>query len=74
MKAHRRFMAVAAAGLLAAGIAACSSSPGSAAGSAHSSGGTAPTLVMESSPETSITQAFSPFGVTNASIILKKVS
>jgi peptide/nickel transport system substrate-binding protein len=66
VKAHRRFMAVAAAGLLAAGIAACSSSPGSAGGSAHSSGGTAPTLVMESSPETSITQAFSPFGVTEA--------
>jgi peptide/nickel transport system substrate-binding protein len=62
-------MAVAAAGLLAAGVAACSSSSGgSAAGSPHSSSGAgATTLVMESSPETSITQAFSPFAVTNAS-------
>jgi peptide/nickel transport system substrate-binding protein len=82
VKAHRRFMAAAAAGLLAAGVAACSSSPSSssAPGSPTSSGGTtststasAPsspgsgsTLVMESSPETSITQAFSPFAPTNA--------
>jgi peptide/nickel transport system substrate-binding protein len=61
-------MAVAAVGLLAAGVAACSSSSSSpAAGASHSAGGTASTLVMESSPETSITQAFSPFAVTNAS-------
>jgi peptide/nickel transport system substrate-binding protein len=82
VKAHRRFVAAAAAGLLAAGIAACSSSPSSssAPGSPPSSGGAASTstasapsspasgstLVMESSPETSITQAFSPFAPTNA--------
>ena len=69
VKAHRRFMAIAAAGLLTAGVAACSSNtsstPGSA-GSTHSQGGSASTLVMESSPETSISQAFSPFAPTNA--------
>jgi peptide/nickel transport system substrate-binding protein len=59
-------MAVAAATLLAAGVAACSSSSsGPPPGAAHSSGN-APTLVMESSPETTITQAFSPFTTTNA--------
>jgi peptide/nickel transport system substrate-binding protein len=75
VKAHRRFIALAAAGLLAAGIAACSSSNGSTAGSpgsTHSSGSTSSpattgsTLVMESSPETSISQAFSPYAPTNA--------
>jgi ABC-type transport system substrate-binding protein len=69
VKAHRRFTAIAAAGLLAAGVAACSSSSSSTSGtpgSAHSSGGTASTLVMESSPESSITQAFNPFAATEA--------
>ncbi len=69
VKAHRRFIAMAAAGLLAAGVAACSSNSSStpgAAGSPSSSGGTGSTLVMESSPETSISQAFSPFAPTNA--------
>jgi peptide/nickel transport system substrate-binding protein len=74
VKAHRRFMAIAAAGLLAAGIAACSSSssPTASPGSTHSSGSgnstptTGSTLVMESSPETTISQAFSPFAPTNA--------
>jgi peptide/nickel transport system substrate-binding protein len=63
----RRLLAVAAAGLLAAGLAACSSSSSS---SAPSTGGSAATtgktLVMESSPETSITQAFNPFATTQA--------
>jgi peptide/nickel transport system substrate-binding protein len=63
-------MAVAAATLLtAAGVAACSSSGSSspAAGSGHSSGsGAGATLVMESSPETTITQAFSPYATTSA--------
>jgi peptide/nickel transport system substrate-binding protein len=59
-------MAVAAATLLTAGVAACSSSSAtSAPGAAHSSA-TGATLVMESSPETTITQAFSPYTTTNA--------
>ncbi len=60
---HRRVVAVAAAGLLAAGLAACgnSTSPGS---SAKTSGTT--TLVMESSPESTITQDFNPFVSTAA--------
>jgi len=68
VKAHRRFIAAAAVILVTVGVAACSSSPSasSAPGSAHSPGGTAPTLVMESSPETSITQAFNPFAATEA--------
>src|SRR5580658_10460723 len=65
---HRRFTAVAAAGLLAAGVAACSSSSSPAASGskttpAASSGAT---LVMESSPETSITQDFNPYATTAA--------
>jgi peptide/nickel transport system substrate-binding protein len=65
---HRRLFAVAAAGVLAAGLAACSSSgssSSSAAGSASSSA-TGKTLVMESSPESTITQAFNPFAPTQA--------
>jgi peptide/nickel transport system substrate-binding protein len=68
---HRRFVAIAAAGLLAAGVAACSSSsstPAASSGSkttpaAASSGAT---LVMESSPETTITQNFNPYTTTAA--------
>jgi peptide/nickel transport system substrate-binding protein len=44
------------------GLAACSSSPNSQS----SNPGTTPALVMESSPETTITQAFNPFVVTQA--------
>src|SRR6266700_7229856 len=65
---HRRFLAVGAAGLLAAGLAACSSS-GSSSGSSSSTTGaatTGKTLVMESSPESTITQAFNPFVPTGA--------
>jgi peptide/nickel transport system substrate-binding protein len=67
LQSHRRFFAVAAAGVLAGGIAACSSSPGSSSGAA-SGGGTATgkTLVMESSPESTITQAFNPYVATQA--------
>lgn len=43
------------------GLAACSSSP-----SSKGTTGTAPTLVMESSPETTITKAFNPFLATQA--------
>jgi peptide/nickel transport system substrate-binding protein len=63
---YRRLCAVAAAGLLAGGIAACSSSSSSSSGSGSGNTGTATgkTLVMESSPETAITQAFNPFITT----------
>jgi peptide/nickel transport system substrate-binding protein len=68
----RRMLAVTAAGLLAAALGACSSnspssSTPSASGTASSSGsGASQTLVMESSPETSITQDFNPFVSTAA--------
>jgi len=68
LHSHRRLLAVATAGLLAAGLAACSSSSsssGSASGSSPATT-TGKTLVMESSPETSITQAFNPFAATQA--------
>jgi peptide/nickel transport system substrate-binding protein len=66
----KRLAAIAAAGLLAAGIAACSSSTSSSGGGTSSSnsnansGGSQPALVMESSPENSITQDFNPFATT----------
>jgi len=60
---HRIFLAVAATGLLAAGTAACSSNSDS---SSTGSTGSGATLVMESSPETSITQAFNPYVITQA--------
>jgi peptide/nickel transport system substrate-binding protein len=61
-------VAVAAAGLLAAGIAACSSSSSTSPGASSSkpAGATGATLVMESSPETSITQDFNPYATTAA--------
>jgi peptide/nickel transport system substrate-binding protein len=59
---------VGAAGLLAAGVAACSSSSSTAgaSSSAPAASSTGATLVMESSPETSISQAFNPFVTTQA--------
>jgi len=66
---QRRFLAVAAAGFLAAGVAACSSStstPNAAGSSSSGNTSSAPALVMESSPETSITQDFNPFVSTGA--------
>jgi peptide/nickel transport system substrate-binding protein len=70
----RRMLAVAAAGLLAAGLGACSSNsspsssttPGSTASSPSSNSGASQTLIMESSPENSITQDFNPFVSTAA--------
>ena len=58
----RRLAAIAASGFLVAGIAACGSSSSHAGGS----GGTAksPTLVMESSPETTMVQNFNPYDLT----------
>ena len=65
---HRRLLAVGAAGLLAAGLAACSSGTSSSPGTTTNTGSTATgkTLVMESSPESSITQTFNPFAPTGA--------
>jgi peptide/nickel transport system substrate-binding protein len=59
---YRRLTALSAAGLLAAGLAACSSSPAPSSSSTGASG----TLVMESSPESAITQDFNPFVSTAA--------
>lgn len=57
---RRRLMIVAGAAILAAGLGACSSSPSSP------KAGKSLTLVMESSPESSITQDFNPFVSTAA--------
>jgi peptide/nickel transport system substrate-binding protein len=60
---------VAAAGVLAGGIAACSSGTNSSTGSGANTGAapvTGKTLVMESSPESTITQAFNPYVATQA--------
>jgi len=59
---HRKLAAVTAAALLAAGAGACSSSTSTGS----SSSGSSSTLVMESSPESTITQAFNPFIATQA--------
>ena len=58
---HRGLAAVATAGLLAVGLGACGSS-----GSNNSSSSRSNTLVMESSPESSITDDFNPFVPTAA--------
>jgi peptide/nickel transport system substrate-binding protein len=58
----RKLVAVAAAALLAAGAGACSSS----SSTTSSGSGSSSTLVMESSPESTITQAFNPFVATQA--------
>jgi len=64
---HRGLMAVAAVGLLAAGLGACgkSGTTGSGGGGSNKSSASN-TLVMESSPETTITQDFNPFVPTGA--------
>jgi peptide/nickel transport system substrate-binding protein len=63
LRNHRRFTALITAVLVTAGLAGCGSSGTHAASSSSSTGAT---LVMESSPETSITQAFNPFVSTQA--------
>ncbi|HSR83029.1 MAG TPA: ABC transporter substrate-binding protein [Streptosporangiaceae bacterium] len=63
----KKLFAVAAVGLLAAGVGACGSSKSSNGGGGGSSGNSSSnTLVMESSPETTITQDFNPFVSTAA--------
>jgi peptide/nickel transport system substrate-binding protein len=64
LHSQRSLIAVAAASLLAAVLAACSSS--SSSPTTASSAAVGKTLVMESSPETAITQAFNPFDPTQA--------
>src|SRR5215469_4907949 len=64
----KRLAAIAAAGFLVAGIAACSSggssSSSSSGGTNAGSSGSSATLVMESSPETTLTQNFNPYSTT----------
>ena len=62
---YRRLLAISAAGLLAAGLAACGSSPSSAGKNSSSASST---LVMESSPESAITQDFNPFEIGRAHV------
>ena len=62
----RTLAAVTAATLLTAGMAACGASSSSGSSGSSSSSGSASTLVMESSPESTITQAFNPFIATQA--------
>jgi peptide/nickel transport system substrate-binding protein len=61
---HRWLVSIAVAGTLAGGLAACSSA--SAPSSGGSGTGASGTLVMESSPESAITQDFNPFVPTVA--------
>src|SRR5437764_8396568 len=62
---HRKLAAVTAAALLAAGAGACSSSSSTGSSNSNSSSASG-TLIMESSPESTITQAFNPFVPTQA--------
>ncbi|HEY6313974.1 MAG TPA: ABC transporter substrate-binding protein [Streptosporangiaceae bacterium] len=66
LHSRKRLIALATASLLAAGLAACSSSSSPSASSTSSAATTGKTLVMESSPETTITQDFNPFDPTPA--------
>ena len=66
LHSHRRVLAVVAAAVLAGGLAACSSSGSSSKSAGASTTTTGKTLVMESSPETAITQDFNPFAITQA--------
>jgi peptide/nickel transport system substrate-binding protein len=66
LHSYRRLCAVAAAGVLAGGLAACSSSSSTSSSSAGTGTSAGKTLVMESSPETAITQDFNPFATTAA--------
>ena len=63
---HRKLAAVTAAALLAAGAAACGSSSSTGSSTSNSNSSASGTLTMESSPESTITQAFNPFVPTQA--------
>ncbi len=62
---RRSLVTITAAALICGGAAACSSSSSPAAGG-NSSPGASATLTMESSPESTITQAFNPYDPTQA--------
>jgi peptide/nickel transport system substrate-binding protein len=62
---RRSVTGIAAAALICGGLAACSSSASTGA-SKNNSSSSSVTLTMESSPETTITQAFNPFATTQA--------
>jgi peptide/nickel transport system substrate-binding protein len=63
---RRSVVSLTAVAIVATGIAACSSSSSTGGSSGGKSTAAGPTLVMESSPETAITQAFNPFVATQA--------
>src|ERR1700735_2654480 len=62
---HRSLAIIAAVAVSCGGVAACSSSSGTGTGG-NSSSSSSSTLTMESSPETTITQAFNPYLATQA--------
>jgi peptide/nickel transport system substrate-binding protein len=67
LHSYRKLLTIAAAGALAAVVAACGSSgAGSGSNSNASGNSSARALVMESSPETSITDDFNPYATTQA--------
>jgi len=66
LHSYRQLLAVSAAVLLAAGLGACSSNSSSSSSSTSTNTATGKTLVMESSPETSITQEFNPYVPTQS--------
>jgi peptide/nickel transport system substrate-binding protein len=63
---RRGLTGIAAAALVCAGVAACSSSTSGGTGAGGHSSSASQTLTMESSPESTITQAFNPFDPTQA--------
>ena len=63
---HMTLAAVAASALIAAGAAACGSSTTTGSSNSNSNSSASGTLTMESSPESTITQAFNPFVPTQA--------
>jgi peptide/nickel transport system substrate-binding protein len=65
LRRRRILVSLAAAAIVCTGLAACSTNSSGGSGG-KSSSGAVPTLVMESSPETAITQAFNPFVPTQA--------
>jgi peptide/nickel transport system substrate-binding protein len=65
-RSHRKLLTVATAGIIAVGLGACSSTSSNSANGSTNSTSSSPTLVMESSPESTITQAFNPYVTTQA--------
>src|ERR1700735_2658288 len=64
---HRTLASIAAVAVICGGVAACSSSSSTGTGTGgNSSSSSTSTLTMESSPETTITQAFNPYLATQA--------